>query len=141
MNDDRGNLDLLGVFHWVLAAVTALFSLMPVMHLVIGISMLTGGFGPPPSSHEEFPFQAMGLFFVVFASLFILCGLTLAVCLALAGRFLKRHTHYTFCLVTAAVACAFIPLGTVLGVFTIIVLRKDSVQTLFAAPPVSAPVP
>ena len=31
----------------------------------------------------------------------------------------------------AALSCAFFPFGTVLGVFTIIVLQKDSVRQLF----------
>ncbi len=43
-----------------------------------------------------------------------------------------------FCLVMACVACLFMPFGTVLGVFTIIVLARPSVQTLFSRPAVPA---
>ena len=50
----------------------------------------------------------------------------------LAGRYLSQQRHYTFCLVMAAVACMFMPFGTVLGVFTIIVLVRESVKELFA---------
>jgi len=35
--------------------------------------------------------------------------------------------------VMACVECLFIPFGTILGVFTIIVLLRESVKALFAA--------
>lgn len=38
-----------------------------------------------------------------------------------------------YCLVMAGIECMFMPFGTVLGVFTIIVLMRESVQKLFAA--------
>ena len=36
-----------------------------------------------------------------------------------------------FCLVMGAVECVFMPFGTVLGIFTIIVLMRESVKPLF----------
>jgi hypothetical protein len=48
-----------------------------------------------------------------------------------AGRYLSRHVNRTFCLVVAGIECVFTPFGTVLGVFTIIVLMRDSVRELF----------
>jgi hypothetical protein len=47
------------------------------------------------------------------------------------GRNNVGSEEYTFCLVMAGVACMFMPFGTVLGVFTIIVLLRDSVKELF----------
>ena len=74
----------------------------------------------------------MGWFFVAFSGAFILAGWAFAICLFLAGRYLAQQRHYTFCLVMAGVACMFMPFGTVLGVFTIIVLVRESVKELFA---------
>jgi hypothetical protein len=39
-----------------------------------------------------------------------------------------------------ALACTFMPFGTVLGVFTIIVLQKEPVRQLFGHSPPSPPV-
>jgi len=39
-----------------------------------------------------------------------------------------------------AVDCMFMPFGTVLGVFTIIVLQKEAVRRLFGLAPFSPPV-
>jgi hypothetical protein len=36
-----------------------------------------------------------------------------------------------YCLVVAGIECIFMPFGTVLGVFTIIVLMRPSVRNLF----------
>ena len=51
--------------------------------------------------------------------------------IALAGRSLARHRRYTFCLVVAAILCLFVPFGTLLGVFTIIVLVRSTVRARF----------
>ena len=44
-----------------------------------------------------------------------------------SGLFLRKQTHRTFSLVVAGLDCLLIPWGTVLGVFTIVVLTRDSV--------------
>jgi hypothetical protein len=51
--------------------------------------------------------------------------------MAVAGRMLQRRRGYTYCVVMAAIACAFTPIGAVLGVFTLIVLLRPSVKALF----------
>jgi hypothetical protein len=131
MNQDLEHLRLLSIFHYVVAAMVALFSLFPVIHLVLGIAMLTGQFPETPGKEE--PFGFMGWFFVLFASIWIVCGLTFAVCLFLAGRYLSQRRRYLFCLIVAGLACTFMPFGTVLGVFTILVLVRPSVKELFGA--------
>jgi predicted Co/Zn/Cd cation transporter (cation efflux family) len=73
----------------------------------------------------------MGWFFVVFASIFILVGWTFAVLVLVAGRLIARRKHDTFCFVAACVECLFMPFGTVLGVFTILVLNRQSVKGAF----------
>jgi hypothetical protein len=35
----------------------------------------------------------------------------------------------------ACIECLFIPFGTILGVFTVVVLSRESVKALFAATP------
>jgi hypothetical protein len=76
----------------------------------------------------------MGVFLMALAAFAILLGWTFAVCLIVAGRRLASQRSYTFCLVMAALACMFMPFGTVLGVLTIIVLMRPSVKSLFGQP-------
>ena len=131
MNKDEEQLRLLAMFHYVVAGIAGLFSLFPVLHLVMGLFLVFGakhfsGTGEPPPAW-------FGWIFIIFASGFILAGLTIATLILTAGRCLARRRHYTFCLVMGAVECAFMPFGTVLGVFTIITLNRETVKQLFFA--------
>jgi hypothetical protein len=127
MNKDLEHLKWLSIGFYVYAGLTALFACFPFIHLAIGIAIVTGqldeGKNPPPA--------AFGWLFVGAASIFILIGWAIAICSFLAGKYIKQQKNYTFIFVMAAVACMFAPLGTVLGVFTIIVLLRDSVKALF----------
>jgi hypothetical protein len=130
-NQDKEQLRLLSVFHYVVAGIMALFSLFPLLHLAIGIAIVAGGFGT--NGNGEAPPQFVGWFFIVFASSMILCGFVMALCIALAGNRLANNRSYRFCLITACIQCIFMPFGTVLGIFTIIVLMRPSVKQLFEA--------
>jgi hypothetical protein len=132
MNQDLEHLRLLSIFHYVVAGLAALVFCFPMIHLAVGLMLLLA----PPKMHPPQPdgaemMQVMGIFFVVFASAIILAGWTLATCIFVAGRNLARRRRYTFCLVMAAVTCIFMPFGTVLGVFTLIVLMRPSVKLIF----------
>lgn len=128
VNQDEKNLNLLSVFHYVVGGLTALFSCMFLIHVAMGIAMLTGVF-----EVEDAPPRIFAWLFILFPSAFILAGWTLSGFIIAAGRRLKRRTSHTFCLVVAGVECILMPFGTVLGVFTIVVLMKDSVRELFSA--------
>ncbi|HYV29282.1 MAG TPA: hypothetical protein VFA77_17235 [Candidatus Eisenbacteria bacterium] len=129
MNQDLDHLRLLSIFHYVAGGMIALFACIPIIHVGLGVMMLVhpavfGGHGQPPP-----PF--IGLIFVIVGGAIILFGWLLAALVVISGRFLARHQHHTYCLVVAALSCLFMPVGTVLGVFTIIVLTRPSVKALF----------
>ena len=124
MNEDEKYLQLLSIFHYVVGGLAACFACIPIIHLTIGIAMLVGAIDDAP--------EFVGAFLVVIAMFAILAGWTLAVCMIIAGRCLAKRKRYMFCLVIAAVSCIFMPFGTVLGVFTIVVLMRPSVKELFA---------
>lgn len=123
---------MLSIFHYVVAGLVALFSLFPLIHLALGIAILTGSF--EPSRGTPPPPEFLGWLLVVMPIGFILLGLTLAVCIAVAGRKLSRRTGHLYCLVIAGIECTFMPFGTALGIFTILVLLRPSVKLLFGVP-------
>jgi hypothetical protein len=124
--DDLEHLRLLSVFHYVVAGLFALVSLLPGIHMVLGLLMATGHLAP-----EDDGSQVIGWLMAGCASFFMVIGLCFAALIALAGRSLALRRRYTFSLVIAAVLCLFVPFGTVLGVFTILVLVRPSVRALF----------
>lgn len=125
MNEDGQYLKLISVFHYVVGGMVAFFACMFLFHFCIGVAMLTGAINDAPAF--------IGLMLVVMATVAITLGWTLSVCIIIAGRCLAKRKRYMFCLVMAAISCIFMPFGTVLGVFTIIVLMRPSVKELFAA--------
>jgi hypothetical protein len=127
MSQDEQHLNLLAVFHYVVGGLTALFSCMFLIHVLMGIAMLCGVF-----EGDEVPPRFMGWMFVLFPSFLVLAGWTLAGFIIAAGRKLKKRISYTFCLVVAGIECIVMPFGTVLGVFTLVVLSRESVKALFS---------
>jgi hypothetical protein len=129
MNPDEEHLRLLSIFHYVCAGLVAFFACIPIIHLILGLFLLLSpqSFGPANNAPPAF----LGLFFVVFATIMILFGWTFAGLIAYAGKCLGQRKHYTFCLVMGGIACMFMPFGTILGIFTIIVLVRPTVKSLF----------
>ncbi|HEU0264174.1 MAG TPA: hypothetical protein VFR01_00445, partial [Geobacterales bacterium] len=127
---------LLSLFHYIVAGVTALFACFPGLYVFLGIMMLLA---PPSSGDGEMVAAVMGWIFICIGAIFMIAGWALATCMALSGRFLAQRKKRTFSLVVAAISCLFVPFGTILGVFTIIVIMRPSVQELYvaAAPPVA----
>lgn len=120
------HLHLLSIFHYVVGGITALFACVPLIHLVLGVVMLLA-----PESMDNPP-RFAGFMIIIIACLVIVIGWTLAILIVIAGRCLARQTAYTFCLVMAAIECTMMPFGTVLGIFTIIVLVRPGVREVFA---------
>lgn len=71
----------------------------------------------------------------------LLCA-ALAVCMFLTGKYLVETSHYKLCTVMAwIVAFVSVPVGTVLGVLTLVVLSRPSVKSLFGVLETPPPVP
>ena len=46
MSSPRGDLRLLSTLHWVLAGLAGLFSMLPLLYVVMGVMMTRGRSGP-----------------------------------------------------------------------------------------------
>lgn len=130
MNNDEETLRILSIFHYVVGGLAIFFSFFFIPHLVIGIVALVSpesmvnenGTTPPP---------IFGWIFTIIGGIILLMGWFFAGSLIAAGKFLAKRKNYLFCLVMAGMSCLFIPFGTVLGVFTIVVLIRLPVKKLF----------
>ncbi len=136
---DREHLNLLSIFHFIVGAITILFSSIFIIHVVMGLVLAFNpeafaptkveGQVPPPEMPPWF-----GIFLAVFAGSFVLAGWMLGGMTIYSGLCLRRHKRRLFSLIIAAIQCMFVPIGTVLGVFTIVVLMRDSVRRLYGEP-------
>jgi len=73
----------------------------------------------------------IGWLFLGIGLFFFLAGEALAICIIMSGRFLARRIRYWFSFVIACIECVVFPVGTVLGIFTIVVLLRDSVKNSY----------
>jgi hypothetical protein len=127
------HLKLLSIAYMVSAAMTAFSSLFGLWFVFMGAifrfatannSKLTAKAAQAPPAWFGWVFGVIGL--AIFVFLLALAALKLK-----AAFCIKQRKSRTFCMVVAAFTCAGVPYGTALGVFTFIVLGRDSVVRLF----------
>jgi hypothetical protein len=133
---DHEHLKLLSLFHYILGGLVGAVSLFPLLHVGIGVSMLLLP-ESLPQEDGELPPEFLGWLFIVVGSVIVLVGLALALCLIVSGRYLSKHKAYWFSFVVACLECINMPLGTILGVFTLVVLCRPSVKELYGVAPPS----
>jgi len=80
------------------------------------------------SDIEDFPLEIL---FYVFAALFLFV-FVYGILLIIAGINLRKKTKRIFSLVVGCMALISFPFGTALGVFSIIVLTRNSVLELYS---------
>jgi hypothetical protein len=132
MNQDKEHLRLLSIFHYIVGALAALFSVFPLLYAGMGALFIWASQHPNPKQTGEPPPEFLGWIFIALGSFLFLLGIAMATCILMAGRSLDKRMRYWFAFIVACIECIFIPFGTILGVFTIIVLSRDSVKTLFS---------
>lgn len=108
----------------------------------MGVLMIQGNFngppghaGPPPSVGWVLVCLGLGLMLLVW---------TMGILIIYSGRCLKARRKWMFSVVIAGIMCLNMPLGTILGVFTLVVLLRDSVKHLYGIavpPPYPYPAP
>jgi hypothetical protein len=126
---DREHLNLLAVFHFIGAGLAVLGLGFLCIHFLIFQAVMTHQrFGGGAHSEWNLPMAIFSVFYLFFGAWLVSC-LVLNV---LSGFFLLKRRHRVFSIVTAAFNCAHVPFGTLLGVFTIVVLSRDSVRREYA---------
>jgi len=128
---DNEHLRLLAIFHYVVAALMAAWGSFPIIHMVIGAAMVLHKL-PADKPGNAPPDEFIGWMFLLMGGAFVVVGWGMAIATAIAGRSLTQRRHYMYCMIVAGLMTALcMPFGTVLGVFTIIVLIRPSVKQTF----------
>ena len=128
---DKSHLGTLAVLHFVGAGLALLGLAFVFVHFAFMNTVFNNpelwkeAKNPPPAGL----FDAFRWFYVLFGGWYA----TSLVLNFLAGLYLRAQKHRVFCFVVGAFNCVHIPLGTVLGIFTIIILARDSVRLSFEA--------
>ncbi len=123
---DADHLKLLAIFHFVVAGLAVAGLGFLFLHWFIIHSMMDNPEmwkdqkgGPPPQE----VFAIFRIFYSVFGAAILLNGIANVI----SGLCIRRRIYRTFSIVVGGFNCLAFPFGTILGVFTIIVLVRDSV--------------
>ncbi|HEX8325682.1 MAG TPA: hypothetical protein VF595_17390 [Tepidisphaeraceae bacterium] len=128
VNTDIEHLRLLSIFHFIVGGIQLLIGCFPIIYLVLGILIVIGQLDGSASNGDPtgvgWVLIAIGLFVTTIAW-------TIGALTIYSGFQMKRRRWRTFSIVVAAVNCIHFPFGTTLGVFTLIVLLRRSVEELY----------
>ena len=129
---DADHLRLLAIFHFIVAGLAVVGLGFLALHYIFMHTIL--------NNPEMWKTQKEGLppeqFFAIFKWFYLVLGVLLVIGgigNLLSGLFLRKRSNRTFSLIVAGINCIHIPLGAVLGVFTFIVLLRDSVREEYEA--------
>ncbi|HTW22089.1 MAG TPA: hypothetical protein VMD78_00725 [Candidatus Baltobacteraceae bacterium] len=139
---DEEHLKILAICYMVSAALSAFLSLFGLAYIGMGAAVsqviknspeLAGNAvnAPPP--------ELFSWIFGVFGVVFFLVSITLAGLKLGAGLCIRKRKGRVFCMVVGAIECLGVPYGTLLGIFTFVVLGRESVERLFEANSVPLP--
>lgn len=129
--DDLSHLKILAICFYVKAGLVALTALFFSIYIIMGLVVLSID---APRKASEPPPELLGGIFVGVGVIFMAIFFVLAGLAFWAGRSISKRQNYTFIMIVAGLMCLSMPLGTILGVFTIIVLLRESVKPLFQSP-------
>ena len=129
---DADHLRLLAIFHFVIAGLAVVGLGFLAMHYMVMHAVMSNpemwknqkGMPPP----EQF-FAMFKWFYVFFGAMLIVGGIANL----LSGLCIRARKFRIFSLIVAGIDCIQIPFGTVLGVFTLIVLLRDSARESYDA--------
>lgn len=124
MSKDEGQLRLLAISYFVTVGLGVLSTLMAAAYLLKTTGSVSSN--GKTALQDDFDWMVTGMY-----ALLLTLALGSSILLVLGGRRLQQHRNRTFCMAVAVIGCFYAPWGFILGIFTIVVLQRESVKLLF----------
>jgi hypothetical protein len=121
----KKNLHAIEVFHYVYGAMICFFGICMLALMALGSFFGSDWF--LSHSHDTPPAWFPGFLSVLGAGLFLFMEVW-GILVIYSGRCIARRKHRTLSMVVAAVNCLSIPLGLILGIFTLVALSDEEVK-------------
>lgn len=129
--EDDSQLNTLAICHYIYAGMLGLFGIIGLIYVVFGVILATASLGASGGGHGGPPPAAIGGVVAAIGGFITFFLWAKAACVAYSGMNLKKRHKRTFSFVIACICCMNIPLGTALGVFTLVVLSRQSVKAIY----------
>lgn len=122
----KNNLDTLSILFYVWGGLKIFAALFVLIYVFMGAGLIAGGV-----YDGDTEMQFAGGFFLIFGLVGFLMIVAMGILNIMAGKYLTSKKNRMFCLIIAGLACLNAPLGTILGIFTIIEIEKPEIKRLF----------
>lgn len=126
---DQSSLESLAIFHFVYAALISLGGFIALAALLFGL----GAFASMSGSRGAGSFVVGGLWIVVVMVCVTAVLFLKAFLVFYSGVSLRRTRHKLLSQIVACLCCLNFPMGTALGVFTLVTLGRPSVAARYLA--------
>ena len=123
---DESDLNLLSVLHYVWTGFLGCTGLG-----VLAYFALVGELVASAPHHGSAHGPDVGAIMIIIGVMVVVLMIPMIVLHILAAAGLKKRTRYWLIFVMSCWACTSVPLGTALGIFSILVLQRPSVKALF----------
>jgi hypothetical protein len=130
--DDDRNLGVLSVLNYVYAGLIGMAGLFFTLYIVMGAFMVGAG-ALDGTKGGAAGGAAIGGFFIVFGGIFVLIASIFAALHIVSGRYLAKRKGHTFITVVACLSLLSMPFGTLLGIFTLILISKPHIKATFTS--------
>lgn len=131
---DEEHLKLLVLFHRIYGIMVIVFSLLGVGYIFLLRFIFSFS---KNSSHftysnvvQSYPAEIINIYAIILVVIIVIC-ITIGVCNLLSAQYIKKRKLRIFSIVVACVDCISFPLGTIIGVLTLVVLLRNSVIELY----------
>lgn len=129
---DEEHLRLLRIGFFIEAGMKVFMAVIGVLYAVMGVIMAIGIPNAPARPGQQPPPEFFRWFFAAFGIGLFGVGVTMVVLNFMVARRLGQRRSRVFCMIVAGMGCIFIPYGTILAIFTLIVLARPSIVRMFA---------
>jgi low temperature requirement protein LtrA len=136
---DVKQLNMLATLHYAYGVLLAIGALCMLMVLMAGIKAEFGSALEPQGVYESHQQISWGPILISFGAIGFVGSVLLTAATMRAARRLENQARRGFCIVVAAINSLSVPLGTVLGIVTIVTLMRPSVMQLFDQGPGDGP--
>ncbi|MFO0904135.1 MAG: hypothetical protein U0939_14120 [Pirellulales bacterium] len=127
---DEDHLKILSILNYVFGGMGLLFSFFPIIYVIMGAVILADP-EAMSSSNGQPPPPAVGWVLVGMGGCGMVMGFVGSTLTIMVGRSLGQRKRWLLCFIMACLQCIQFPLGTCLGVFSIIVLNRPAVKQAF----------
>jgi hypothetical protein len=139
---DNEHIKLLTIFHYVMSGLYTLGACLSSLYVLMAFFFMRIPMTPPPGSGRTGPtpqdlkmLEMMSWMWGIMGGIGGLISISMAIASFMSGKYLSSRTRPTFIFIVACIQCIAFPMGTALGIFTILVLQRPSVRNSFGQPP------